>query len=277
MTERVDFSGNAGVYDLRHGALLSDEAIQRLQEAAGLHARALVLDVGAGTGRVAIPLAEHGCHVVAVEPSTAMLAQLRAKAFSVCVRGVVAEGARLPFPAGHFDAVVVARLLYLTPDWRVIVDEAYQVVAAGGRLLHEWGNGQADEEWVQIRDEARRLFEQAGRHAPFHPGARSEADVDRQIVSRGFIREAHLVLGSGPLVTLREFLRRLVSGELSYTWGVPEDMQAACLPRLEHWAAQRFDLERTVPIPRQLGWMIYRRDAACESTPVASPESGRFD
>lgn len=260
MSERVDFSANASIYDLRHGAFLSDEGLQRLREAAGLDDRARVLEVGAGTGRIAIPLAKHGCRVVAVEPSMEMLARLRDKAPSTDVLGVVAEGARLPFPASQFDAVVIARLLYLTPDWRAIVDEACHMVAAGGRLLHEWGNGHADEEWVQIRDEARRLFEQEGRQVPFHSGARSEADVDRQIVGHAFVREAHLVLGSGPLLTLREFLRRLVAGELSYIWSVPPDVQAACLPRLQQWAAQEFDLERPVPMPRQLGWTVYRRD-----------------
>jgi SAM-dependent methyltransferase len=38
-----------------------------------------VLDVGAGTGRIAIPLTERGVRVVCVEPSTAMREQLRLK------------------------------------------------------------------------------------------------------------------------------------------------------------------------------------------------------
>jgi SAM-dependent methyltransferase len=38
-----------------------------------------VLDVGAGTGRIAIPLAERGVRVVCVEPSPAMREQLRLK------------------------------------------------------------------------------------------------------------------------------------------------------------------------------------------------------
>jgi SAM-dependent methyltransferase len=126
-----------------------------------------------------------------------MLTQLRAKASGTAVPVVVAEGARLPFPAGRFDAVVIARLLYLTPDWRAILDETHQVLRVGGRLLHEWSNGQADEEWVQIREEARRLFEQAGLQAPFHPGVRAEADADRETVSLGFVREVQLDLGRG--------------------------------------------------------------------------------
>ena len=38
-----------------------------------------ILDIGAGTGRIAIPLAERGARVVAVEPSPAMRAQFKKK------------------------------------------------------------------------------------------------------------------------------------------------------------------------------------------------------
>jgi SAM-dependent methyltransferase len=38
-----------------------------------------ILDIGAGTGRIAIPLAERGARVIAVEPSPAMRAQFREK------------------------------------------------------------------------------------------------------------------------------------------------------------------------------------------------------
>lgn len=38
-----------------------------------------ILDIGAGTGRVAIPLAEHGIYVTAVEPSPAMRLQFQKK------------------------------------------------------------------------------------------------------------------------------------------------------------------------------------------------------
>jgi SAM-dependent methyltransferase len=40
---------------------------------------AKILDVGAGTGRIAVPLAEGGARLVCVEPSPAMRAQLQAK------------------------------------------------------------------------------------------------------------------------------------------------------------------------------------------------------
>lgn len=262
MSERVDFSGNACIYDRRHGAVFSGAELERLCHAASLVPNARILDIGAGTGRVAIPLATRGCDVVAVEPAAGMLAELRRKSRGCRVLSVVAEGARLPFAAGYFDAVVIARLLYLTLDWRAILGEAHRVLAGGGSLLHEWGNGEADEEWALIRDQARRLFEQAGVLAPFHPGVRSESEVDQHIASLGFVDEDEVDLGPGTTTTLREFLQRLTDGELSYIWCVPEGVRSQSLPRLQHWAEETFDLERSVSVPRRLRWMIYRKEAA---------------
>ncbi|HVG84729.1 MAG TPA: class I SAM-dependent methyltransferase [Vicinamibacterales bacterium] len=256
MSERVDFSANASVYDRRHGAIMSDDEMGRLWMAAGPQVGARVLDIGAGTGRMAIPLASRSCNVVAVEPAGGMLAQLRAKTGDNKVWSVVAEGARLPFPVGLFDAVVIARLLYLTPDWRAILRDAHRVLAIGGCLLHEWGNGQVDQEWVQIREEGRRLCEQVGLRAPFHPGVRSETDVDCELDDLGLVREGQLEMGPGPPITLREFLRRPVDGELSYIWAVPEQVRAECLPPLQRWSEHMFDLDRPVPIPRELRWTI---------------------
>jgi SAM-dependent methyltransferase len=188
-----------------------------------------------------------------------MLAHLQAKAGVNDVSAVVAEGSALPFPGRSFDGVIIARLLYLTADWRAILREADRALACAGCLLHEWGNGRSDEEWVQIREQARKLFEGAGLRAPFHPGVRSETEVDQELASLQFAPEGRLDLGPGPVLTIQEFLRRLVEGELSYIWNVPTDIRAQCLPRLRQWAENTFDLERPVPIPEMMYWTIYRR------------------
>jgi SAM-dependent methyltransferase len=260
--ERVDFSANANVYDRRHGAALSDEDLDQLWRAAGLRAGVDVLDVGAGTGRVAIPFARRGCRIVALEPARGMLEELRAKAGDFNVSIVIGEGAELPLPSRRFHAVVIARLLYLTPDWLRILNEARRVLGAGGCLLHEWGNGQVDEEWVRIREEARSLFERAGVLSPFHPGVRSESAIEEALDGLRVVRETDVVLGPGPSITLREFLRRLIEGELSYIWRVPENVRTECLPRLVDWAVRTFDLDRSIPTPREIRWTVYRKHAA---------------
>lgn len=101
-------------------------------------ARGAIVDFGAGTGRLAIPLAAAGHEVVAVEPSAAMLEVLGAKEGGGAVARVVA---RIEDFRGtpRFDLALCAFgvLSYLTT--RASLDAAMAVVrsclAPGGRLL----------------------------------------------------------------------------------------------------------------------------------------------
>lgn len=254
---RVDFSRNAAVYDDRHGSSIDDALAGRLVDEAALANGSLVLDVGAGTGRVAIPLAAHGCRVVAIDVSAAMLDRLREKSKALALHAVVGEAHALPFGADVVDAIILARLLYLVEEWRDALDEAVRVLRPGGVLLHEWGNGDADEPWVEIREHARQLFESAGVAAPFHPGARAEADVDAHLIARGCVRRRMVSEASGATTTIGGFLDRIESGECSYTWSVPEAVKQTCLPALRAWAETRFGRDLAFPAPRAISWAVY--------------------
>lgn len=261
MTQRVDFSANAPRYDRRHGAVLADPEVDALVGACGLGSSSRVLDVGAGTGRVAAAFASRGCTVVALEPSAAMLAKVREKPFGDAVAGVSAEAGRLPFSPDCFDAVVIARLLYLTADWREVLQQARDVVRPGGHLLHEWSNGSPDESWVQIRERLRSLLRDSGLSSTFHAGARSEADVDAHLARIGLTCQSRITFGPGPDLTLSEFLNRIESREFSYLWNVADAVQSACMRQLRDWASATFDLETPLQIPREMSWTIYRRPA----------------
>ena len=261
MNQRVDFSRNASVYDRRHGSSLPEDIVQRLAVTAKLQPGVKVLDVGAGTGRVAIALADFGCDVVAMEPAHGMVEELRAKANLTALSTVAGDGTQLPVASTSFDVIVIARLLYLVPDWRAVLREARRVLLPGGRLLHEWANGQTDEDWVQVRERTRHLFQQAGIKEPFHPGVRSEVDVDHYLETLGFVHIDDVSAGPGPNLTLAEFVERIVTGELSYTWEVPREVQEDCLPRLQQWARETFDLDSAALMPRDLKWAVFRLDA----------------
>lgn len=77
----VTYSGEtAAVYDTWFGSYLGSTAIvDRLVELAADGGPGPVLELGIGTGRVALPLAERGVEVHGVDGSEAMVAQLRAK------------------------------------------------------------------------------------------------------------------------------------------------------------------------------------------------------
>ncbi len=262
MSRRIDFSGDAPRYDRRHGAVLADREVDALIDACGLDSSSRVLDIGAGTGRVAAALASRGYKVVALEPSAAMLAKLREKPSGDAVAGVSGEAGRLPFSSQRFDAVVIARLLYLTPDWKEVLRQARAVLRTGGYLLHEWSNGNAGESWVQLCEHLRTLLDNAGMASAFHPGARTEREVDEHVTSLGFARARRIRVGAGPSLTLAEFLNRIESGEFSYLWTVPAPLQADVIRQLRSWAAATFDLDTPLQIPSDMSWTIYRRSDA---------------
>ena len=235
------------------------DVAEELAQSGLLKPGAHVLDVGAGTGRVAIAFAGVGYQVTALDPALRMLNELRVKAREHTVQLVAGEGARLPFASSRFDAVILARTLYLMPDWKAVLREAYDVLQPGGGLFHEWGNGQADEAWVRIREKLRALLQDAGLETPFHPGARSETEVDAVLQGLGFVRSKKLPIGPGPSMTLHDFVGRIATGEFSYVWNIPTHVQESCIPLLSKWCEDTFDLEQSFPVPRELEWTIYRK------------------
>ena len=66
-------------------------------------------------------------------------------------------------------------------------------------------------------------------------------------------------VGPGPRLALRDFVDRIVTGELSYTWSVPKEIQEHCLPMLKTWCEQTFDLGQTFSMPKNLYWTVYQK------------------
>ena len=110
-------------------AMGEPELVHRL---AGPGAR--VLDLGAGTGRIADPLADLGHDVVAVDDSADMLADVRR------ARPHRARIEDLDLPV-RFDAVLLASHLANTPDDRLraaLLRAARRHLADGGTVLLQW-------------------------------------------------------------------------------------------------------------------------------------------
>lgn len=95
---------------------------------------ARVLDVGAGTGAMALLAAELGYRVTALDLSEGMLAQARSKAQE---RGLDIEfvvGSSTSPPAGPFDAVIERHVLWTTPNPAEALS-TWRASAPGGRLV----------------------------------------------------------------------------------------------------------------------------------------------
>jgi SAM-dependent methyltransferase len=112
--ERWVFNRLAGAYRARPGypAVL----VERLVALAG-GPGARVADLGAGTGHLAIPLAERGLAVTAVEPARAMREALAGAAPALPIEVVAAAAEDTGLPGGAFALAVIADALHwIDPD-----------------------------------------------------------------------------------------------------------------------------------------------------------------
>jgi SAM-dependent methyltransferase len=115
------------------------QAVRRaLWDSLGLGAGAVLLDLGAGTGRVGSAFVEAGDRYVGVDSSSGMLGRFVAKARDPGTPApwlVQADGRFLPFPSGSFDAVLMVQVLSGVAGWRRVLEEARRVLRPGGALV----------------------------------------------------------------------------------------------------------------------------------------------
>jgi ubiquinone/menaquinone biosynthesis C-methylase UbiE len=123
------------------------------QAVAGL-APARVLDVGTGTGKAALALADWfpDAEVTGIDLSPAMLAEAERRDAAGRVRFRVADAAQLPFPEGSFDLVVLMNAI-------PFFDELARITAAGGIVVHSFSRGPETPIYVA----AERLRKEMGR------------------------------------------------------------------------------------------------------------------
>jgi SAM-dependent methyltransferase len=99
--------------DWYQGLLNTAESVERLAELAGAGP---VLELGVGTGRLAIPLAERGLEVHGLESSSEMLTRLRAKPGGERVHASIGDMAEISV-AGPFSLVFVAvNTIFMLPS-----------------------------------------------------------------------------------------------------------------------------------------------------------------
>ena len=124
-------------------ARLAQVALKRTSVRAGDS----VLDIGAGTGALALQAAALGARVTAIDISSAMVARLtqRLAPYPEC-KALVMDGQALTFEESTFDAAFSILSTTLFADWGVALDEAVRVVRPGGwtGIVH-WASPQGSD------------------------------------------------------------------------------------------------------------------------------------
>jgi ubiquinone/menaquinone biosynthesis C-methylase UbiE len=158
----------------------------RMLEFAQLQAKDYVLDVGTGTGLVALragSLAKNG-RIIGIDHSLGMLEQASAKAQRSRLADVVTfqqmDAELLEFPDQCFDAVLSLYALFHFPEPLVAIREMHRVLRTGGKVVIGVGSGPNLCSWSALE--------------------------------QGLTRVSHLVAAArGRLLTAPHFLLRLMS------------------------------------------------------------------
>jgi SAM-dependent methyltransferase len=94
-----------------------------------------VLDLGCGTGSLALLAARDGHRVTAVDLSERMIARAREKLAGTGAQVVVGDAAVPPVGRHRFDVVLVRHVLWMLPDPAAVLRDWARLLRRGGRLV----------------------------------------------------------------------------------------------------------------------------------------------
>ncbi len=242
-----------------------------LEQAAQATEQTAFIEVGVGTGRIALPLASRGYTYTGVDISEKMLAQLENKLLAqgwqeyeqpwgsradesltparpvrrfaradpaASLRLVRSDITALPFPDASFDVALAVHVFHLVDGWQQAVRESLRVLRPGGVFLHCWDKyddaslNSVTETWI-------RLVEELGGNAR-RVGSESPRMVSAWLREQGLPVEELSLARWETIATPRHVLERITSRLWSRTWLVPDEIFHESVRRLEAWAREHF-------------------------------------
>ncbi len=150
-----------------------------LTKSLGTAQRLKILDMGTGTGFLALLLAEMGHDVIGADWSKSKLkeANKKIKSSDIPVEFVIEDAEDLSFEDGIFDAVVSRHLIWTLSDPNTAFKEWARVIKPGGRVLTDIPD-------KHHHHRSHHFGEEIGRELPFYNGANPE-DVVRMFEDAG--------------------------------------------------------------------------------------------
>jgi ubiquinone/menaquinone biosynthesis C-methylase UbiE len=264
VSESVSFDRAADYYDRTRA--VPDELMARIVPMlmAELPHEGITLEVGIGTGRIALPLIHQGVRLVGVDISREMLRRMVVNGGESQPTVAQADATRLPFCDRTFAAALAVHVLHLIPAWRVAVAELLRVVAPGGVVIVSRGTrGRIRAQGVQPADDwdlrlTRRFFGEAG-DPPWPPGLDSLTDLDDFMRDKSAEQYEIPELRIERTSSVNELLANLEAGYWAACWGLDEATRRRAAGRTREWAGQEIgDPDAPRSVTEGSVWHVYR-------------------
>lgn len=198
------------------------------------------LEVGVGTGRIALPLVRQGYRYIGVDLSTPMLRAARHKAYGLAGQLFVAgaDACALPFASATFDAAIVVHLFHLIPAWPEAFAEVLRIIRPGGFFLY----GAEQPGTTGATDPFSAQWKAAlARHGITPRNHRAtDTGVLAALRDRGLTVEQHTIANWKRTSTVGQTLARYASRDYSSSWSIPEPIFREANATLAAWVRQHY-------------------------------------
>jgi SAM-dependent methyltransferase len=219
-----------------------------------------ILEIGIGTGRIALQFAERGLFVVGVDLSLAMMGELQKKNAKLGYHVVAAQADAnaLPFSVLVYDCVYIVNTLHVVANWQNAIHDAWRILKPGGYLLVSAHYTNPESIFDQMQLKLRELAQARGIDARL-PGLQSDEELKTELNRLGETRIVEVVRHVDG-VTPAPMLDGLGARGASNTWVIPENILDEIMPSLRVWAEQTFgDLSRELEEESRFDWMVVKK------------------
>ncbi len=221
-SESVAFDRAAGYYDNTRGFPpgVEKEIGALMVRTGGLNASSRVLEIGVGTGRIALPVSEHVRAYFGIDLARPMLDRLCAKRHAEPIYVVEGDATRIPFGDGEFDGVIAVHVFHLIPGWREVLNEIARVLKPDAPLIHGW-NGRL------VLDALQAVWNEATHESHETEGAISHRQRPTFLIDNGWralapVQTYHFVTQRSP----EDFLKSMEGRYFSSTWRMTDEQIA---------------------------------------------------
>ncbi len=256
MDGSVAFDRAAEYYDRTRG--LSPEGMRQTIDllAGELRGRGRVMEVGVGTGQLALPLHEAGVPVVGLDLARPMMSKLIEKAGGVAPFPLVqGDATRMPFHDHAFGGAYLRWVLHLIPAWRDALAEMARTVQPGGVLLTSIGS------YGGPRSEIQERFAELTGVSIDPPGLTWEGygQLDETAAALGLARRELPPINEVSRDGLDVFIDGIADNAYSWTWKVQDPhLFARTAEEVRVWAEERYGpLDRYPLDDHEMVWRAY--------------------
>jgi len=219
-----------------------------------------VLEVGAGTGLVTVPLARAGVPIMGTDLSVEMLERLghKAREEGLHIPFVVGDAIHLPFADDSVDGLVMRHVLHLVAGWRQALDEVIRVVRPGGTFLISISD------YTGLYHTLQHRFLEAAGGLPVAVGLRPDdpAQLEGVMASLGAEGRMLPVVRGERTLTIAAFLRNMERGVYTWTWAAPAPVRHRAVREVRRWAHRHIGrLDRPVESEFEIEWRAFRMPA----------------